>query len=215
MAKERSLTAILEDYARDWAEEIVRHKWLLLLASSLLLISNFVGFYAGNYVDKVCSNAVSDLILDRLPATDLGLLFIYGYIAIISILFLYPLFFKIRELHIVISQFSLVFLIRSFFIILTHMKMPPEIIPVTWPTLISPIAFNNDLFFSGHVATAFLGFLLFKESKIKWFFLIASLLMGFTVLGMHQHYSIDVFAAFFITYGSYKIGHWFFSKIQR
>ena len=38
--------------------------------------------------------------------------------------------------------------------------------------------------------------------------------MGITVLGMHQHYSIDVFAAFFITYGCYKFGNWFLMKSE-
>jgi hypothetical protein len=31
--------------------------------------------------------------------------------------------------------------------------------------------------------------------------------MGIVVLAMHVHYSVDVLAAFFMTYGSYRIGH--------
>ena len=38
--------------------------------------------------------------------------------------------------------------------------------------------------------------------------------MAITVLGMHQHYSIDVFAAFFITYGVYKMGGWVIKKLK-
>lgn len=211
----KELNPLKEGYLSQWYKEIVKHKWLLLLALFLLVMSNIIGFYAGNYADKVCSNAVSDIILDHLPATDLSFLFVYGYTTIIAIFIFYPLFFRINLLHIAISQLSLVFIVRSFFIILTHLKMPSDIIPVSWPTLLAPIAFSNDLFFSGHTAISFLGFLVYRDSKIRWFFLLASLVMAFTVLAMHQHYSIDVFAAFFITFGVYKLGNWFFTKLQK
>ncbi len=74
--------------------------------------------------------------------------------------------------------------------------------------------FKNDLFFSGHTAVPFLGFLLFKNRKVKYTFLGASIIMAITVLLMHVHYSIDVFSAFFITYGTFKIGEWLFKKMD-
>ena len=76
------------------------------------------------------------------------------------------------------------------------------------------LIFNNDLFFSGHVAIAFLGFLLFQEKKLKIFFLIATIVMALTVLFMHVHYSIDVFAALFITYSTHEFGKRLFKKIK-
>jgi len=45
--------------------------------------------------------------------------------------------------------------------------------------------FSNDLFFSGHTAVPFLGYLLFKEEKIRYVFLALSIMMGGVVLLMH------------------------------
>lgn len=72
------------------------------------------------------------------------------------------------------------------------------------------------MFFSGHTAIPFLGFLVFYEDKfMRYFCLAASVLMGATSLLTHQHYSIDVFSAFFITYATFKMGEWIFKKINR
>jgi hypothetical protein len=102
-------------------------------------------------------------------------------------------------------------MIRSIFLCFTHLKAPSTAIAINFAWPFSIISFQNDLFFSGHVAIMFLGFLMF-EGKIKYLFLALSIIMAFVVLTMHIHYSIDVFSAFFITYGSYKIGDYFHKK---
>ncbi len=198
----------------SWKSELREHKKLIFLSIALLIIANIINHIAGRYVDKMADAAVSDLILDHFGPINLNLIFSYGYIIILTTLFAYPLLFKVKELHSVISQFSLLVLIRSFFIILTHLRAPLDAVRGNLPQIYSIFSFQNDMFFSGHTALAFLGFLLFKEEKIGIFFLIASFVMAFTVLSMHLHYSIDVFAAFFITYGSYKVGDWIFKKVN-
>jgi hypothetical protein len=47
---------------------------------------------------------------------------------------------------------------------------------------------------------------------MRAFFLVMSLVLATTALLMHVHYSIDVFSAFFITYGTYHLGEWLFKK---
>ena len=64
---------------------------------------------------------------------------------------------------------------------------------------------TKDLFFSGHTGTLFLLFLLADNKKFKTVFLAATILVGLAVLLQHVHYSIDVFVAPFIAYGSYRI----------
>jgi membrane-associated phospholipid phosphatase len=55
---------------------------------------------------------------------------------------------------------------------------------------------------------AFMAFLVFRKETIGKFFLILTAIFSVTVLLMHVHYSIDVFSAFFITYGVYKFCGW-------
>lgn len=199
---------------KEWKTEISSHKYLIMLSVLFLVIATLLNYAAGNYADKKSSVPVPDLILDHIPTLDLDIIFVYGATLVIIIIFVYPLFFKVKELHVVIGQISLLYLIRSFFLILTHLNLPANALVFTEPKFFGFFDFKNELFFSGHTAIPFLGFLLFRKEKIGKFFLIATIVMMVTVLFMHVHYSIDVFAALFITYGSYKIGEWVFKKIN-
>jgi hypothetical protein len=199
--------------AQAWKNEILKHKKLILSSILFLLISLLFNLISGYYVNKVDATSVPDIILDNIPTLDLDFIFIYGIILVIGVLFFYPLFFRVNKTHIVISQFSLLILIRSFFVSLTHLSAPASAFVFSPPRFFTIFDFKDALFFSGHTAIPFLGYLLFKKERIGKFFLIASFIMALTVLFMHVHYSIDVFAAFFITYGSYKIGGYFFSKL--
>ena len=202
---------------KGWKKELWQHRNLIVLSVSFYIIALILNFTAGRYVEKKASTTpVTDLILDHIPTINLEGLFTYGITIIIVLIFIYPLFFKIKELHIVISQFSLLILVRSFFVVLTHLQQPIDAIITNLPKIFDWFTFNNDLFFSGHTAVPFLGFLLFRKEKgwIKYFFFIATFVMATTVLFMHVHYSIDVFAAIFITYGSYRLGKKIFQMVN-
>lgn len=198
----------------EWKKEIWKHKHLIFFSLIFLIIAIILDYFAGVYVTNTTGVVAPDIILDNIPTIDLDFIFIYGYMIVIAILFIHPLFFKVSELHKVISQFSLLIMVRALFTCLTHLQIPTDAISFKIPDIISIISFKNDLFFSGHTAVTFLGFLLFRHSKLKYFFLISSVIMGAVVLLMHVHYTIDVVSAFFITYGTFKIGGWFFNKIK-
>jgi hypothetical protein len=126
--------------------------------------------------------------------------------ALIVTMFLYPAFFRVRTLHIVAIQFSLLLMLRSVFMLFTHMETPAGAISVGFPTFFEKLYFENDMFFSGHTAMPFLGFYLFRHSPLRYLFFVGGIVMGIVVLAMHLHYSIDVFGAFFMTYCSYRMG---------
>jgi len=132
-------------------------------------------------------------------------LYLWGPVILIFTYFLYPVFCKREKIFYYLNMFSFLYLTRAFSILLTNLKNPSDAI---FPKMIYFPSESNDLLFSGHVGLAFLSYLMFKEdSKImKTIALIATFLMVITVLALHVHYSIDVFAAFFIVYGIYKIG---------
>lgn len=198
----------------QWKNEILVHKKLIGLSLLFLTIAMILNYVSGTYVERRGTVPIPDLILDNIPTLDLDFFFIYGFTFIVLIFFLYPLLFNVKMLHVTISQFSLLVLIRSFFVSLTHLSMPVNAMIFTAPKFFEILDFKNALFFSGHTAIPFLGFLLFRKEKIKIFFLFATMVMALTVLFMHVHYSIDVFAALFITYGSYKIGEKLFERIN-
>ena len=188
--------------------------YLLLLSVLFLIIAEVINYFSGVYTNRVGAAVSPDLILDYIPPIDLGFLFVYGFMFILAVLAIYPLFFKPKKLHEVISHVSFLLMVRAIFICFTHLKVPVGAIMKDFPGWLSAFSFQNDLFFSGHTAVPFLGFLLFHDSKIKYFFLVGSIIMGMTVLFMHVYYSIDVFSAFFIAYGCYKFGEWLFGKVE-
>lgn len=74
---------------------------------------------------------------------------------------------------------------------------------------------TKDLFFSGHTATSFIFFLTSVNKKIKSAFLLLTVVMGLSVLIMHVHYTVDVFAAPFIAFTSYYIAKNISKKFEK
>ena len=206
-----------KDYFRkgfhDWIREFLEYRYLIGLSLVLVVVATYLDYYSGVYVTEKGGVEVPDLILDHLEPIDLSPLFVYGYIGLVVALIAYPLLFHIRTLHAVVSQFSLLVVLRSIFMIFTHLETPPDAVPAHFPWIFGQLSFQNDRFFSGHTAIPFLGFFLFKDSPVRYLFLVGSIVMGIVVLGMHMHYSIDVFSAFFITYCSYRMGMRAFDRL--
>lgn len=198
-----------------WWKNLLATKWLILFAIFLLILANFLAMNAGSYVDNVPSaQSSSDLILDNIGPYDVSIIFVWFFIIVCYAYYLYPLIYEPRKLYYYTIFSAFLIMVRAGFIVLTHLKAPPEAIPFTYPIFFNALVFSNDLFFSGHTSFPFLGFLLFKNKWIKGFMLASTFIMAASALLMHQHYSIDVFAAFFITYGVYKIGNKIFTSLK-
>ncbi|MBN1360036.1 MAG: hypothetical protein JW993_05565 [Sedimentisphaerales bacterium] len=197
----------------DWIRELIEYRYLIALSVILVVVAAFLDYYSGVYVTAKGGTEVPDLILDRIEPIDLSPLFVYGYLVLVGALFAYPLFFHIRMFHAVLSQFSLLVVLRSIFMIFTHLETPADAVPAHFPWIFQGLSFQNDMFFSGHTAIPFLGFYLFKDSPVRYLFLVGSIVMAIVVLAMHMHYSIDVFSAFFITYCSYQMGTRAFDRL--
>lgn len=191
---------------QDWVRDVLACKHLIAVAGALTAVALCTDYYCGAYVTVTAGAKVPDLILDRLPAVDMSFLFVYGYMALIIAMFAQPVLFRVRTLHVVAIQFSLLLMLRSVFMIFTHLETPAGSVAVGFPWFFEKLYFENDMFFSGHTAMPFLGFYLFRHSPFRYVFLVGAAVMGMVVLAMHLHYSIDVFGAFFMTYCSYRMG---------
>jgi len=180
---------------------------LILLAASL-----FANYFANVYVAIRASNSVTDLILDNVPVINISWVFFQG----IVLFFLFVIWLLIREpnkIPFVIKSVAIFILIRSIFITLTHLAVPPQRSFLNWGNVFDEFTSGNDLFFSSHTGMPFLMALIFwKNKRLRVFFICLSILFGASVLLGHLHYSIDVFAAFFITFGIWHIARWLFSK---
>jgi len=65
--------------------------------------------------------------------------------------------------------------------------------------------FMNEFIFSGHTGIPFLFFLFFETRWLKASMLAGSLTMGVCVLLSRNHYTVDVLAAYLVTYSIYKL----------
>jgi hypothetical protein len=182
------------------------------MAMLLLVVSLIVNFYAGTYATKKASNSVTDIVLDNIPVFDVDEVFVYGAYALVACI-TFVCFSRPRKLPFAVKSIALFYLIRSAFVTLTH------IAPFPTHTAIDPLSymrffdFGSELFFSGHTGLPFLMALIFWDEKwLRIGFIIASVAFGVVVLMGHLHYSIDVFAAFFITYAIYGIAEQVFRK---
>lgn len=182
-------------------------KFIFSVISSIIFfsISLIIHYYAGLFATSKTSNPVQDLILDSLPTLDVSLIFIEGIIlfwgSITLILLTRP-----QKIPFVLKSLSIFMLVRAFFITLTHLGVPQDTIDIRPNPIIDTFTSKGDFFFSGHTGAPFLMALIFWRYRyLRWIFLASSIFFAVNVLLGHIHYSIDVFAAYFITYGIYHL----------
>lgn len=178
----------------------------------MLLAGMTASFYAVLYVNESVSNPVTDIILSNTRAYDVDGLYIYGPLVFLAIITLYLLYYP-KKIPFTFESIGLFLLIRSVFISLTHIAPFPvhTQISLTGTGIFTTLMTGNDLFFSSHTGIPFLLALVFWDVKwIRYLSIAASILFGAVVLMAHLHYSIDVAAAFFITYSIYILATKFF-----
>ncbi|MDE2030848.1 MAG: hypothetical protein KGI58_01130 [Patescibacteria group bacterium] len=185
----------------------------LIIGLALLVISLVINFYAGMYATESAGNPVPDIILSNIRVYDVDAIFIYGPVVFWSFVLLVCLL-KPQKLPFTLKSIALFTIIRSVFVSLTHIgPFPTQVVMDTTSHLMQNFIFGGDLFFSGHTGLPFLMALLFwNNTFLRWLFVASSVMFGVVVLLAHLHYSIDVLAAFFITYTIYKIAIVFFRK---
>lgn len=214
------LTRFWVHWYNEWKELLstATYRISLLSGVALLLISYVINYHASVYTSEIKVLSVGDLILDHIPTYDISWFYFFGIVLVEVIYYIYTIFFRPEILPFTAKTLSAFLLIRSGFIILTHVGAPHGFFNL--PQLADQYGatryfFVNDLFFSAHTGFPFLGALLFWDNLyLRIFLLIMSVFLALTVLLMHVHYSIDVFAAYFITYTIYVVSDRIFRKLN-
>lgn len=180
-----------------------------------LLASIVIAYFATIYAHEKASGPVTDLILSNIPVFDVDGIFLYGPFVFWAYI-IYLGFKEPKRLPFIFKSVAIFVLVRSVFITLTHIGPFPDQEAISNPqTFFQKIMFGGDLFFSGHTGLPFLMALVFsKNKKLFVSFTLVAIFFGTIVLMAHLHYSIDVLAAFFITYTIYHLASWLFKKDQ-
>jgi hypothetical protein len=175
---------------------------IILLALTLTALANFL-----NFIETRNGVVFNDPVLKLFNPIDLTW-FIFGliYISLIASIIYFlkdpGLLLKALQAYIVLMIF------RIMAMYLVPLDPPLKMIPLSDPFVElfgTGETLTKDLFFSGHTATLFLLFLLIENKTLKIIFPFFTLFTGSSVLLQHVHYSIDVFAAPFIAYCSFKL----------
>ncbi len=175
---------------------------LFLLALVLFTLAKFLA-----YNEHRPGFTFNDPFLSQFKAVDVtwltfGMIYI-GLIAALGFLTFHP-----ARMLVALQSYALLAALRLITIYFLPLNAPIHIIPLRDPFIEffgGGTTLLRDLFFSGHTSTMFLFFLTAKSKKMKILFLICTILIAFLVLVQHVHYTIDVLAAPFFAYTSYRI----------
>ena len=192
--------------------------YLLFLSEGFIWLglSLVVQFFTSAYVNSLPNTPVADLILSNIRTYDVEGIFVYGSV----VLFFLAIFIGINKINgvpFILKSVATFTLIRSVFVVLTHISAFPTHVVIDTAFfnkgVFNGIFSGNDLFFSGHTGLPFLLALMFWKNKIlRYTFLFFSGMFAIVVLLGHIHYSIDVLSAFFITYSIFQICKWMFAS---
>lgn len=193
----------IHTHKRNWTN---KNFVVSVLAGCLLLLEGLVlNYIAGTYAAQHAGNAVNDILLDNLPVFNVGIIFVES-ISFLIFFTVTVLVYKPNYIPFVVKSIGVFYIIRSIFVTLTHLGQYPSHAQVITDGFVRFLTFGGDLFFSGHAGLPFLMALIFWENEyLRATFLAISFLLAVCVLLGHLHYSIDVFAAYFITYTIFHI----------
>lgn len=174
---------------------------LCILALSSFLFSRFV-----MWVEERSGVMLDDPVLRVFSPFDLTwpiFVVIYG-----GLLFgVVTLFSSPSRLLLTMQSYALLLLVRIVAMYTAPFAPPQEMI-----VLLDPVAglgpggaMTNDLFFSGHTATLFLFVLTARKRSHRIFFLVLTIALGAMLLIQHVHYTVDVLAAPFFSFGCFAL----------
>ena len=149
----------------------------------------------------------ADPVITLFPAINLTwLIFCVIYVGLISavvVLVRHP-----QHLLFALQTYTLLVIVRMVAMFLLPLDPPAGMIELRDPFVEffgTGQTLSRDLFFSGHTATLFLVALVVPGRPMKIIYMVCTLAVALSVLLQHVHYTIDVFAALFFTYGCYHM----------
>ncbi|MBI3552164.1 MAG: hypothetical protein HY077_06575 [Elusimicrobia bacterium] len=180
-------------------------RWAALTALGFVLLcaSYFLMYLVCRYRSGLPFSPGIDVLVQSLPLRDWTALLSQGYVLFLSGFYLYWIKRDWRRLAYILTATAVMMLVRDVFLLLTPVGPLPGLIPLYTSRLVPGVrdhlAFDGELFFSGHTGAPFLYFLLSRNHRaLSLVCLAVSLANGLGVLLTRNHYAIDVLGAFVI-----------------
>jgi membrane-associated phospholipid phosphatase len=195
----------------NWISAFAEKKFKIQLVITFMFLSVllFSLSYFFAFIEARSSYKINDFILNLISPVDLS---VYTFLIIYS-LAIYTIIIACRQPQLflrAVQAYTLMLFIRVITIYLIPLEAPDGIIPLQDPFVekffYGQARITKDLFFSGHVATVTLLFLVNPNPKLKWIYLVAIILVSVLIIIQHVHYSFDVLAAPLFAWGCWKIG---------
>ena len=210
--------AEIEEIRGGW--EDVDHKWWVgVLAGLVLFVLASYAFYAnlGWYADQRALPVSSDWLLDRLPRVNLVPLLSWGWLALHAWALSIAVLYHPRRIPFLLFLLGVYLCVRTLFVFLSPIGAPVTILDMReLDALFAQVAgqytFQNEFVFSGHTAVPFLFFLFFDTPWQKGVMLAGAVTMAVAVLLTHNHYTVDVLAAWFMGYAIFALSRALYYK---
>ncbi|MGA9118951.1 MAG: alpha/beta hydrolase-fold protein [Bacteroidota bacterium] len=197
--------SVAKAWADAWPDRAFRryfYSTIVILVIVLAGLSHFLEF-----VEDRGGVVVNDPVLQLVRPVDLtwltfGLIYL-GLVSGLAFLLRHP-----RILILTMQSYILMVAFRIAMMFVLPLDAPAGLIPLKDPFVQffgSGKTPTRDLFFSGHTSTLFLLFLTAQKWPMKALFLACTVIVGGAVILQHVHYTIDVLAAPFVSYGAFRI----------
>ncbi len=173
-----------------------------------ILLFSLSYFFA--YVEARSGQRVNDVVLNLVAPVDLSvftflLIYTAAVICVITLLNKPELFLK------AIQAYFLILIFRIITLLIFPLEPPEGIIllkdPIIEQFFYGQVRITKDLFFSGHVATVCLLYLVNPIKKLNWFYLAVFILVAVFIMMQRVHYSFDVLAAPVFTWLSWRLAN--------
>ena len=189
-----------------WSTKTFRSQAILTIITVTIIIAYISQFF--NYIQSKPGYRINDLILNGLQPRNMSL---YIFLLIYSVIFLSVINLSCKPILLLkcIQAFCVLVVIRFFCMYLVPLEPEQSIIPLVDPLVgrlfYQGAVITKDLFFSGHVSTLTLLSLAIPFRPLKYFFILATILVAIFILLQHVHYTIDVVAAPFFSWICYTL----------